>query len=129
MPHVEGFASFVVAHIVQLGKTKVIKHSGGVTAYFRSHFNPNLSHWKEKNHDSYLWLRVSRGVAPNLFVYVVYVALVGSKHESKSLFQNMAAYIVKVQILKSIVLFGGDFNVRIVALLDTIDTNNLFKLL
>jgi hypothetical protein len=43
LPHVEGFDSFAIAHIVQLGKTKVIKHSGGVAANFRSHFNPNLS--------------------------------------------------------------------------------------
>jgi hypothetical protein len=30
------------------------------------------------------------GVAPNLFICVVYVALVGSKHENKSLFQSDA---------------------------------------
>jgi hypothetical protein len=29
LPHVEGFDSFVVARIMQLGRTKVIKHSGG----------------------------------------------------------------------------------------------------
>jgi hypothetical protein len=39
------------------------------------------------------------GVAPNLFVCVVYAALVGSKHESKSLFQNLAIDIVEVQTL------------------------------
>jgi len=36
------------------------------------------------------------GVAPNLFVCVVYVALVGSKHETKSLFQNLTIDIAKV---------------------------------
>ncbi len=29
LSHVEGFESLMVAHIVQLGKTKAIKHSGG----------------------------------------------------------------------------------------------------
>jgi hypothetical protein len=43
LPHVEGFDSLAVAHIVQLGRTKVIKHSGGVVVYFRSHLRPNLS--------------------------------------------------------------------------------------
>jgi hypothetical protein len=43
LPHVEGFASFTVACIVQLGKTKAIKHSTGVATYFHSHFSPNLS--------------------------------------------------------------------------------------
>ncbi len=71
---------------MQLGKTKAIKHSGGVVVYFRSHLSPNLSQWKEGSHDSYLWLWVKRGVAPDLFVYVVYIALVGSKHKSESLF-------------------------------------------
>jgi hypothetical protein len=42
-PHVEGFDSLAVTHTMQLGKTKALKHSGGVVAYFRSHFNPNLS--------------------------------------------------------------------------------------
>jgi hypothetical protein len=43
LPHVERFTSFVVARTMQLGKTKAIKHSKGVTAYFHSHLNPNLS--------------------------------------------------------------------------------------
>jgi hypothetical protein len=47
LPHVEGFDSFLVACIMQLGRTKVIKHSvgggGEVFVYFRSHFRPNLS--------------------------------------------------------------------------------------
>jgi hypothetical protein len=34
-----------------------------------------------------------------LFVCMVYVALVGSKHESESLFQNLAIDIVEVQTL------------------------------
>jgi hypothetical protein len=43
LPHVEGFDSLAVARTVQLGRTKAIKHSGGVVVYFRSHLNPNLS--------------------------------------------------------------------------------------
>jgi hypothetical protein len=39
------------------------------------------------------------GATPNLFIYVVYVALIGSKTESESLFQNLITYIAKVQIL------------------------------
>jgi hypothetical protein len=110
---------------MQLGKTKAIKHSGGVVAYFRSHLNLNLSQWKERSHDSYLWLRVNRGIAFNLFIYVVYVALVSSKHESKSLFQNLVANVAEVQTLRGIILLGGDFNVRTLTLLNTIDTNDL----
>jgi hypothetical protein len=116
---------------MQLRRTKVIKHSGagGVAAYFHSHLNPNLSQWKEGSHDSYLWLWVSRGAAPNLFVYVVYATPVGSKHESESLFQNLVVDIVEVQTLGGIILLGGDFNARISMLPDTIDTNNLCELL
>ncbi len=90
LSHVEGFDSLAVARTVQLGRTKVIKHSGGVAVYFRNHLSPNLSQWKEGSHDSYLWLRVNKSVAHDLFVRVVYAALVGSKHESESLFQNLA---------------------------------------
>jgi hypothetical protein len=43
LPHVEGFDSLAVARTMQLGKTKTIKHNGGVVAYFRSHLSPNLS--------------------------------------------------------------------------------------
>ncbi len=86
MSHVEGFDSLAVACIVQLGKKKEIKHSGGVAAYFHNHLNPNLSQWKEGSHDSYLWLRVNMGAALDLFVCVMYVAPIGSKHESESLF-------------------------------------------
>jgi hypothetical protein len=129
LPHVEGFDSLAVVRIVQLRKTKVIKHSKGVVAYFLSHLSPNLSQWKEGSHDSYLWLWVSRGVALNLFVYMVYAAPIGSKHESESLFQNMATDIVKVQTLEGIVLLGGDFNARIVALSNTININNLYEVL
>jgi hypothetical protein len=43
LPHVEGCDSLVLAPTIQLGKTKAIKHSRGVVAYFRNHFNPNLS--------------------------------------------------------------------------------------
>ncbi len=116
---------------MQLGKTKALKHKGGggFIAYFCSHLSPNLSQWKEGSHDSYLWLRVSRGVAPDLFVSVVYVAPIGSKHESESLFQNLAVDIVEVQTLGGIVLLGGYFNAHIVALPDTMDTNDLCELL
>ncbi len=107
MPYVEGFDSLAIARTVQLGKTKAIKHNGGVTAYFHNHLNLNLSQWKEGSHDFYLCLWVSRGAAPNLFICVVYVAPVGSKHKSESLFQNLAANIVKVQTLRGIVLLGG----------------------
>jgi hypothetical protein len=68
-------------------------------------------------------------VTPDLFVHVVYVAPIGSKHEIESLFQNLAVDIAKVQTLRGIVLLGGDFNVRIVALLDTIDIKDLCELL
>jgi hypothetical protein len=103
----------------------VIKQSGGAVAYFCSHLSPNLSQWKEGSHDSYLWLRVSRGAAPDLFVCVVYATPVGSKHESKSLFQNLAVDIVEVQIIGSIILLGGDFNTGTTTLPDTIDTSDL----
>jgi hypothetical protein len=59
----------------------------------------------------------------------VYIALIGSKHESKSLFQNLATDIIEVQTLRGIILLGGDFNARTVALPDTIDTSDLCELL
>jgi hypothetical protein len=72
---------------------------------------------------------VSRGVALNLFVYVVYAAHVGSKHENESLFQNLTTDVVEVQTLRGIVLLGRDFNAHTATLLDTIDTNDLCELL
>ncbi len=39
LPHVEGYDSLAVARIVQLGKTKAIKHSEGVITYFHNHLN------------------------------------------------------------------------------------------
>jgi hypothetical protein len=129
LPHVEGFDSLAVACIMQLGRTKAIKHSGGVVVYFRSHLSPNLSQWKEGSHDSYLWLRVNKSVAPDLFVYVVYIAPIGSKHESESLFQNLAGDIVEVQTLGGIVLMGRNFNACTVALSNTIDISDLCELL
>ncbi len=60
---------------------------------------------------------------------MVYAAPVGSKHESESLFQNLARDIVEVQILGGIVLMGGDFNARTTALSDTIDISDLCELL
>ncbi len=129
MPHVEGFDSLVVARIMQLGKTKAIKHSGGVVAYFRSHLSPNLSQWKEGSHDSYLWLWVNKGAALDLLVCVMYVAPVGSKRESKFLFRNLVADIAEVQTLGGIILLGGDFNARTATLPYTIDTSDLCELL
>jgi hypothetical protein len=114
---------------MQLGNTKATKHSEGVAAYFRSHLRPNLSQWKEGSHNSYLWLRVSRGAAPDLFVCVVYVALIGSKHENESMFQNLVADIAEVQTLGGVVLLGGDFNARTAELPDTLDTSDLCELL
>jgi len=111
LPHVEGFDSLAVTHNVQLGKTKVIKHNKGVVVYFHSHFSPNLSEWKEGSHDSYLWLWVSMGATPDLFVCMVYANPVGSKHESESLFQNLTTDIAKIQTLKGIILLGWHFNV------------------
>jgi len=112
-----------------LGKTKAIKHSRGVATYFCSHLSPNLSQWNEGSHEFYLWLRVNRGAAPDLFIYVVYVAPIGSKHESESLFQNLATDIVKVQTLGGIIQLGRDFNVHVAVLPDTIDNNDLCELL
>jgi hypothetical protein len=99
LAHVEGCDSLAIACIMQLGRTKVIKHSGGVVTYFCKHLSPNLSQWKERSHDFYLRLRVIKGAPPDLFICVVYVAPVGSKHESESLFQNLAANIAEVQTL------------------------------
>jgi hypothetical protein len=60
---------------------------------------------------------------------MVYIALVGSKHESESLFQNPVADIAEVQTLGGIILLGGDFNARTTMLLDTIDISDLCELL
>jgi endonuclease/exonuclease/phosphatase (EEP) superfamily protein YafD len=60
---------------------------------------------------------------------MVYATPVGSKHESESLFQNLAADIAKVQTMRGIVLLGGDFNARTTMLPDTIDINDLCELL
>jgi hypothetical protein len=61
LSHVERFASLAVVRNVKLGNIKMIKHSMGVVTYFHSHLSPNLSQWKERSHDSYLWLRVNKG--------------------------------------------------------------------
>jgi endonuclease/exonuclease/phosphatase (EEP) superfamily protein YafD len=45
------------------------------------------------------------------------------------LFQNLATDIAKVQTLGGIVILGGDFNARITALPDTIDTTDVYELL
>ncbi len=47
------------------------------------------------------------GVALDLFVFVVYVAPIGSKHESESLFQNTATNIIEVQILGGMYYWVG----------------------
>ncbi len=107
----------------------MIKHNGGIVAYFHSHLRPNLSQWKEGSHDSYLWLLVSKGVAPDLFVCMVYATSIGSKHENKSLFQNLVVNIAEVQTLGGIVLLGGDFNAHTTALPNTIDISDLCELL
>jgi hypothetical protein len=96
LPHVQGFDSLAIARTMQLGRTKAIKHSGGVAIDFRNHLSPNLSQWKEGSHNSYLWLRVNKGAAPDLFVCMMYSAPIGSKHKSKSLFQNLEVDIVEV---------------------------------
>jgi hypothetical protein len=67
-------------------------------------------------------MRVSRDAAPDLFVCVVYVAPIGSKHKNESLFQNLVTNIDEVQTLGGIILLGGDFNAHIATLPDTIDT-------
>jgi endonuclease/exonuclease/phosphatase (EEP) superfamily protein YafD len=90
---------------------------------------PNLSQWKEGSHDSYLWVWVNRGGVPNLFIYMVYVVSVGSKHENDSLFQNLGINIAEFQTLRGIILLGGDFNARITALPNTINISDLCELL
>ncbi len=60
---------------------------------------------------------------------MVYAAPIDSKHESESLFQNLAANIVEIQTLKGIILLGGDFNTHTITLPDTIHTNDLCELL
>ncbi len=84
-----------------------------------------MSQWKEGSHESYLWIRVNKGVTLDLFVCMVYIALVGSKHESKSLFQNLVTDIVEVQTIGGIVLLGGDFHARNAMLPDTINITDL----
>jgi len=60
---------------------------------------------------------------------VVYVAPIGSKHDSESLFQNLTADIAEVQTLGGIVLLGRDFNAHIAMLPNTIDISDLCELL
>ncbi len=60
---------------------------------------------------------------------MVYIAPIGSKHESESLFQNLAEDIIEIQTLGGIVLLGGDFNAHTTTLLDTIDISDLCELL
>ncbi len=60
---------------------------------------------------------------------MVYAAPIGSKHENKYLFQNLAVDITEVQTIGGIVLLGGDFNAHIVTRPDTIDTSDLCELL
>jgi hypothetical protein len=67
--------------------------------------------------------------ALDLFVCVVYATPVGFKHESESLFQNLAGDIAEVQTLGGIVLLGGDFNAHTATLPNTINTSDLCELL
>ncbi len=60
---------------------------------------------------------------------MLYIAFVGSKHKSESLFQNLVVDIVEIQTLGGIIILGMDFNVYIVVLPDTIDTNDFCELL
>ncbi len=45
------------------------------------------------------------------------------------MFQNLAVNIVEVQTLWGIVLLGGDFNARTIAVPNTIDSSDLCELL
>jgi len=47
----------------------------------------------------------------------MYTPPIDSKHENKSLFQNLATDIVEVQTLRGIILLGGDFNARTTGLI------------
>ncbi len=60
---------------------------------------------------------------------MVYGAPIGSKHESESLFQNLATDVVEVQTLGGIILLGRDFNACTIVLPNTIDTSDLCELL
>ncbi len=60
---------------------------------------------------------------------MVYIAPFGSKHESESLFQNLAVDIIEIQTLGGKILLGGDFNAHIALLLNIIDTSDLCELL
>ncbi len=117
-------------YIVQLGKTKVIKHNGGGLLFIFVATLAQTCHNGRKEAMIIIYgYWSSRGVALDLFVYVVYATPIGSKHESESLFQNLVVNIVEVQILGGVVLLGGDFNARIVTLPYTIDTSDLCELL
>jgi hypothetical protein len=59
----------------------------------------------------------------------MYATLVGSKHESEYVFQNLTTYFTKVQTLGGIILLGRDFNAHIATLLDTINISDLCELL
>jgi hypothetical protein len=118
----------VVARIVKLGKTKAIKHSGGLLLTSV----PTLTqtcHSGRKEAMILIYGYGSIGFALELFVCVVYVAHVNSKHDNESLFQNLVTNIVEVQTLGGILLLGGDLNVRTATLLNTIDINDLCELL
>jgi hypothetical protein len=65
----------------------------------------------------------------NPLINTMNIAPIGSKHESESLFQNLAIDIAEVQTLGGIILLGGDFNARTRALPNTINTSDLCELL
>jgi hypothetical protein len=56
---------------MQLGKTKAIKHSGGVVVYFRNHLSLKLVIMERRKPQLLSMATVSRGAAPYLFIYVV----------------------------------------------------------
>jgi hypothetical protein len=93
-----------------LGTKKTIKHRGGLL-FISATTSAQTCHSgrKKGSHDSYLWLRVNRGVAPDLFVCVVYATFVGSKHKNEFMFQNLAINIVKVQKSKGHNIIGRGF--------------------
>jgi hypothetical protein len=113
---------------MQLGKTKAIKHTGGYYLLPQPP-QPKLIIMEGRKPQFLSMAMGQHGCCP-WFVYLRgYTTPVGSKHKSKSLFQNLGVDITKVQTLRGIILLGGDFNARITTILDTIDISDLCELL
>jgi hypothetical protein len=125
LPHVEGSDSLAVARIVKLGRTKVIKHSGGVLLIFAA----TSSQIRHSGRKEAMILIYGYGLVEVMPLIYLYVAPIGFKHKNESFFQNLVGDIVEVQIVGGIVLLGEDFNAHIVALPDTTDINDLCELL